>query len=447
MSNIYMASQIIKNTDALKLYINKLNINNKYNDLEKIKQRINDSLDKIAFQFKDIKLSFESRNYFSKIERGIEVLRTMTKNADSMEKVIELKTMMYLLDDVSELDSLMSYQLAGDAYDYYGNYTDVYKLPALHMSKLYDTIINTNSLNIFETYCNAGDNIYNFRKTKDKTYANTTNYHSTAKTKLDRVIKGSLRGSYISNNFFDVVIITPQVSYTKQADAFGKVAPPNESVEIRNCIKYVRQGGLYIVTVPATRIDGSLALHLSKVLSEDTQIVKLPGDQLERITIIGRKEITQKSKQSLLDRLTYINYDSLITAEELTPIFNIPQEVLELEYFRGSQLDVDDILDAGSNNLIENFIDNQTQPLVVKDQSPLLPFNIGQVGLVLTSGCLDGVVEEMDGVYHVIKGMTTKLTTTQTDDSEENQLKSTETISNRVKINVFTADGKFIELG
>jgi hypothetical protein len=53
----------------------------------------------------------------------------------------------------------------------------------------------------------------------------------------------------------------------------------------------------------------------------------------------------------------------------------------------------------------------------------------------------------MDGVYHVIKGMTTKLSTVTTDDSEENQWKSTETISNRVKINVFTADGKFIELG
>ena len=57
-------------------------------------------------------------------------------------------------------------------------------------------------------------------------------------------------------------------------------------------------------------------------------------------------------------------------------------------------------------------------------------------------------MEEVDGVYHVIKGMTTKLTTTQTEVSEEaNKVKSTETISNQVKINVFTADGKFIELG
>ena len=105
------------------------------------------------------------------------------------------------------------------------------------------------------------------------------------------------------------------------------------------------------------------------------------------------------------------------------------------------------MLDAACPNILNHVLESQTQPLVVKDQSPLLPFNIGQVGLVLTSGCLDGVVEEIDGVYHVIKGMTTKLTTVETDDSEEDKIKSTETISNRVKINVFTADGKFIELG
>jgi hypothetical protein len=162
---------------------------------------------------------------------------------------------------------------------------------------------------------------------------------------------------------------------------------------------------------------------------------------------MGRKEVTNKAKQDLLSKLTNIDYDKLPVASDLAPIFDIPLEVLELEYFRGSQLDVDDLLEAAVDAGIDNFLFNQTQPLVVKDQSPLLPFNIGQVGLVLTSGCLDGVVEEMDGVYHVIKGMTTKLSTVTTDDSEENQLKSTETISNRVKINVFTADGKFIELG
>ena len=44
--------------------------------------------------------------------------------------------------------------------------------------------------------------------------------------------------------------------------------------------------------------------------------------------------------------------------------------------------------------------------------------------------------------------VTTKITDTKTEVSDDNtQIKSTETISNQVKINVFTADGKFISLG
>ena len=53
----------------------------------------------------------------------------------------------------------------------------------------------------------------------------------------------------------------------------------------------------------------------------------------------------------------------------------------------------------------------------------------------------------MDGVHHVIKGMTTKVTTTVQEDLEDNKIRSTETINNQVKINVFTADGEFIQLG
>jgi hypothetical protein len=104
-------------------------------------------------------------------------------------------------------------------------------------------------------------------------------------------------------------------------------------------------------------------------------------------------------------------------------------------------------MEAVNPSLIDNLVDSQLKPLVVKDQSPLLPFNMGQVGLVLTSGCLDGVIEEMEGINHVIKGMTTKVVSTNREDVDDNTIKCTETINNQVKINIFTADGKYIQLG
>ena len=449
MANMYMPAQYIKDMEALKTYINKLDINNKYNDVDKIKDKIMSALKKLNFELKDMKLSFEFSIGFRSNQTTLDTLLDIVPTYTTMEQLISLKILINNIN-TDEFDYIASYNLAEDAYNYYGNYKDIYNLHTRTLADLRDLITNTNPLNIFEIECHEGVNITSFARETDNTYGNT-DYNgytlSTARTRMTRVIKGTLKGAFISNNFFDVVMLTPMVTYKYEADAFGKVMPPNEAVEIRNCIKYVRPGGLYMITLPATRVSNSLALFLSKVLSEDTLIIKEPNSSLERVTIIGKKDVSNKAKQSLLDRLTYIDYDSLDTSDCYAPGFTIPQEVLELEYFRGSKLDVDDILSAAQNNLIKNFTENQTQPLVIKDQSPLLPFNIGQVGLVLTSGCLDGVVEEIDGVYHVIKGMTTKLSTTETDDSVENEIKSTETISNQVKINVFTADGKFIQLG
>jgi hypothetical protein len=243
------------------------------------------------------------------------------------------------------------------------------------------------------------------------------------------------------------VYLIPSIEINVHSDSFGKIKEPYEKIFIKNCVKYCRHNGVMIITLPATRIDTSLALYMSKLFADNIQIVKVPDDSLERVTIIGQKQISNKSRPDVYEKLKYIDYNKLPEPFSLVPTFEIPTEQLTLELFRGSTLDVDDVLEAAQTNLIDTFLENQTQPLVLKDQSPLLPFNIGQVGLVLTSGCLDGMVEEVDGIYHVIKGMTTKLSSTHTEVSENNeQVKSTETISNQVKINVFTGDGEFISL-
>ena len=446
-TNLYMAQIYINNVQALKSYMNKLNPELKYYDIEKIKDKINDAVDKLSFQLKDIRLSTEFKSVYDGHKQIYNVIRGSLKTYESLEQIISLKPFVDMIM-IDEIENTRLYDMIKAADHYYYDSIDSYDVSADYLSHIYRSIKNTNGLNIFAPNCFNGLTVSRFAKEKDKTFGNSTNYISRAKELMTRVIKGELKGSHITNNYFDVVFLIPKVSYKLNTDPFGKIAEPNEKVFIKNCVKYCRQDGLLVMTLPATRVDASFAFYLSKVLSDNTIIVKEPNSRLERITIIGQKHITQKSKSELYEKLKYINYDELPTADSIEPTFDIPMAELTLDFFRGSTLDTDDILEATQSNLINSFLDSQTQPLVVKDQSPLLPFNIGQVGLVLTSGCLDGVVEEVDGIYHVIKGMTTKLTTTQTEVSEtDNKVKSTETISNQVKINVFTADGEFISLG
>ena len=77
---------------------------------------------------------------------------------------------------------------------------------------------------------------------------------------------------------------------------------------------------------------------------------------------------------------------------------------------------------------------------------PLLPFSPGQLGLVLVSGKIDGIVDEGNGAYHVIKGSTRPKTTT-TEKYDENYKPVTEVVrSAATSVAMLTADGRYIEL-
>ena len=49
MASVYMAAQLIKNADALKIYVNKFDVNNKYNDFDKMKNKVLETLKKMEF--------------------------------------------------------------------------------------------------------------------------------------------------------------------------------------------------------------------------------------------------------------------------------------------------------------------------------------------------------------------------------------------------------------
>lgn len=82
-----------------------------------------------------------------------------------------------------------------------------------------------------------------------------------------------------------------------------------------------------------------------------------------------------------------------------------------------------------------------------KKQRPLLPFTIGQIGLILTSGFLDGIIDEENGFKHVVKGQVKKYVENDAQvESQKNKLNISETIGNRVEINIFLPDGTYKEL-
>ena len=443
--SLYSAVQYNKKLKSFKSYLGKIKPSDDYT---LVKERLLDALFTLKYYLEDMTLTLD-RSRIGMCQNQKAIIESFINTINISNNAGDLEILTLLAESLNEdfTDNLVVWNLNSNAEALEFNEDEGYTLQPEYLDILRKTITNE-CINTFFPNCLKGSNAP-FCTGDDKAYGQTASYVSRAKEVMHRVAKGGLKGSTISNNYFDSMFIVSKVGYSYEVDHVGVAKEPNERLEIKSTIKYVRPGGLIFLTMPYTRLLPSFAMYLSKVLS-DIQIVKIPNDPLMRVTIIGTKNLSNKtSNKDIYQLLKYLDYDKdAISIYDLQAnIYTLPTEELTLEFFRGSELDLDDVISASADNMLDNFINSQMDPLVIKDQAPPLPFNIGQVGLVLTSGCLDGVIEEMDGINHVIKGMTTKVMSTNREELDDNKVKCTETINNQVKINVFTADGKFIQLG
>lgn len=261
-----------------------------------------------------------------------------------------------------------------------------------------------------------------------------------------KIIIGANLGARISNDVFDVLILNSIITKEVDLNTMGLLKERKESKAIKNSIKYLRPDGIVLFRLPYFRLTKEINLFISKQF-KDVKVVKEYGDSCY-INIFGYKHYTKEAKQDIYSYLNQIPNTFNSLTKHISELNELPKTSLPIQYFRGAIMDNEELIGVvNSTNLYNSFIDSHNKVSDQKDIQPLLPFNIGQIGLVLTSGCLDGVIEEYDGQYHVVKGKVLKIRTITTESNNENDdVKTIETFSNKVQINVFTPDGTYIEL-
>lgn len=272
------------------------------------------------------------------------------------------------------------------------------------------------------------------------------------KENFDRVALGTLKGSTISNDAFDVMFLQPSITLEKQSE---RLMIKKEKDMIRDTIKYVRPNGYLVLVLPHYRFYKDICLILAKNYT-DFQVRKFSGSSYEKtgsVFLIAKRKEKTKDRNKEIDPKEYKKLRHLYNVDKVENIMNenfqevtLPAEESEVKFFRGSILDVDEI-----KNIVENsgsmntfWKEQQVEKLYEANKSPLLPFNVGQLGLVLTSGSLDGIVDEGGGYYHVVKGRVVKKTDSEREvmqNNGNNEIELVETTSNRVEINVMLADG------
>lgn len=130
-------------------------------------------------------------------------------------------------------------------------------------------------------------------------------------------------------------------------------------------------------------------------------------------------------------------------------IYTITAQAPEFITFRSSIPNSQDILNdiAKSSVFMQKSLKSVHDKLkleaVEKTFRPAMPFSPGQLGLILTSGRIDGVVDEGNGCFHLIKGRVVKNPVT-TETFEEDGTHVTNTVTgNTTSVTMLTANGLF----
>ncbi len=428
-------------------------------DIVKVKNRYISDLKLMTIMLKELQntvrptysLPVDYREMSNMINEFNNMISKIKKLEDGQQtEVIGITSKLEIYKDYrfADIDDYNTEQWVDDLADNY--YKENMELPFVRdMGTIVENININRPFNIFSPKCGQGLLLNKFKEYGEcTTYGleSITNAHRQAKNNLDRVIRGEMQGSKISNDCFDIMQLTPPVSWMAELGATGNLLEKKEKHWLRNTIKYLRKDGILIFTIPVTRVTNDMAFVFSKLLS-DVQVLKANSDvTLNYVHIIGKKNISKDSRKDVYAYLSNLN-----TMAELPTELDFKYElasggIITPELFRGSVLDEEELEQIiNTSGLMSSFWKQHEIEQNESNIRPLLPFNMGQIGLVLTSGCLDGVVEEYEGQYHAIKGMVTKVRDFN-NSREDNDETSIETISNKVQINLLTPDGQFIEL-
>lgn len=263
------------------------------------------------------------------------------------------------------------------------------------------------------------------------------------KERFQRLVVGELKGSIVTNDVFDVLLLSPPITIEKR----GKnVIEKIERDYLQKTINYLRPDGLLVYAIPVSHMYKEICQYLAKNLKD----IQVRMD--DRMAYVCGYRNTAKEREADKDVVLELRTLQLNRNDEkykfTAPLkeVSIPLPALQVLTFRGSKLDESEFASMyEKSNATTMFLKNQeVEKLSENAKSPLLPFNVGQLGLILTSGCLDGVIDEGNGVCHAVKGRVIKKRDVQRDvDTEKDKVDITEVVSNRVEINAFLADGTY----
>lgn len=438
----------------------------KYNSDENYKNQIDNELkNKKSDALKeiyDIKLSLEETMFIllngsCYINKSLlKHCKNLIKNISKIDNLEELKN--ELLDLISDFKEDFEFDDTSCKFGLNSDFKDPPPLSKASMQPILDIVSKSQKkeINIFEANCRDGNSLRRFKECNSNclTYGIEQHQHLVSEAKKYNTVikKGVLLGSRISNHVFDIVLAKAPISLNLNDNlTMGGFVSRTERNYLDTFRYAQKDNSIILLSIPYFRLNQEMCLAIAKQL-KNIKIFKAPSPFFEEnklVYIYGQKCSGVSFELDDYNTLrAVVDIDSIVDVDidEIKLDFTLPYPIGKIELFKGSEIDLDELYEiVDKSPLFNEMLKSQEVKKIGQDTvRPLLPFNIGQVGLVLTSGCLDGVIEEEDGV-HLVKGQVVKDSTI-VSEREGNIVTSSETIGNKVELTVLLPDGTIKKL-
>jgi len=269
-----------------------------------------------------------------------------------------------------------------------------------------------------------------------------------ALTRLHRVGFGSYFHSRISREAFHIMLLNPPYLHVMTE---GGNNTRSEKRFLVDSLSHLMYGGLLIYIIPYYRLTADICRVLCDNF-DDLSVWRFMGDEFKRfkqVVVLGLRCKRQDGSDMVTALSSFaLKPDKLSELADLPdnryPLPAIPKKV---ELFKGAVFNVAELAEQlkKSTSFSRLFEKNKLDSI---DKRPLLPLNLGQVGLIGGSGLINGLVE--CDTPHIIKGRIVKENIINMEDNlnDRGDLISTivyETSSNKMIFNLLTPQG-FISL-
>ena len=265
-----------------------------------------------------------------------------------------------------------------------------------------------------------------------------------ALTRLHRVGFGSYFRSRISNEAFHAMLLNPP--YLSVMTEGGNNTR-SEKRFLVDSLSHLMYGGLLIYIIPYYRLTADICRVLCDNF-DDLTVWKFTGDEFKRfkqVAIMGTR-CKRCDGSALVTELSSLALEP-DNLPELTDLpenrYRLPATEKKVDIFKGAEFNVVELAEQlkKSTSFARLFEKNK---LDTSAKRPLLPLNLGQVGLIGGSGLINGLVE--CATPHIIKGRIVKENTVRAEENENNRgevISTTlfETRSNKMIFNILTPDG------